>query len=208
MTPLRCHAFRTLVFCTLTTCCPTCEPCNPTNMSIYSNKSKRKHNYFTVDSGATIHCINDLSLFVDFDASKKVNITVANKQVLVGQGVGTVILPLTDTNGQVKNVVLHNCVYHPNFSTNLISVKRLWKDSRISTHFGDKNSLKCQFSNTKYHFDPCNYSFTAHSVHKHTPSNTSHDPLHARFGHPSPERLKQLISHSIGLPDKAYGPTT
>ena len=113
MTPLRCHAFRTLVFCTLTACCPTCEPCDPTSLSIHTSKRKRKPNYFTVDSGATIHCINDLSLFVDFDASKKVKITVANKQVIVGEGVGTVIIPLIDANGKVKNVVLHHCVYNP-----------------------------------------------------------------------------------------------
>ena len=174
-------------------------------MPVHDHKRKRRTNSFTVDSGATIHCINDMSLFTDFDPSKQVNVVVANKQVLKCHGVGTVVLPLADSSGVVKNVVLHNCVYSPTFSTNLISVKRLWKDSRVSTHFGSKNYLKCKFTGSKFEFSPDKYAFdhAAHSVRKHTAS-TDMSTLHARFGHLSPERLKRLMQTAHGLPSTSH----
>ena len=41
-------------------------------------------------------------------------------------------------------VELKNVAFIPEFSKSLVSVRRLWKDNRIKTKFGEKNVLKMQ----------------------------------------------------------------
>jgi len=117
-------------------------PSNHKSMCICDDRRKHRKtiNSSIVDSGATVHCINDASLFdTIYENHPPVNVFVANKQKLAIQAVGTVKITLTSTNGKARNYILHNVVYHPLFSENLISVRRLWKYSRISSHFADPN---------------------------------------------------------------------
>ncbi len=37
-----------------------------------------------------------------------------------------------------ENVTLKNVMYVPDLSYNVLSVKKLWKDNRIETHFGER----------------------------------------------------------------------
>ena len=104
---------------------------------------KHKQRKYCVDSGASVHCINDASMFEHvYEAHPQVRVTVANKQVLTAQAVGTVKVSLTNQHNQIHQITLHNVVYHPDFSGNLLSVRRLWKDSRISTTFEDSNYFR------------------------------------------------------------------
>ena len=205
MTKFKCSAFPSLVFCALATCCPSCEPCDMSEHTMHACRTvgddgrKRRRNNFVIDSGATIHCINDKSLFTSFDPSRIINVVVANNQVITCEGAGTVVLPLTNDQGITRQVVLHNCVYSPHFGTNLISVRRLWKDNRISTRFGRRNYLKCKATGDKFEFNEAGYNITsAYSVRK--ADSIDMKTLHARFGHPSHERMKHLIAHSKGIP--------
>ena len=91
---------------------------------------KRKGRRYTVDSGASVHCINDKSLFDSvYDNHPTVRITVANRQVIEAEAVGTATLQIVNEDGVHKSITLHNVVYHPSFSENLLSVSRLWKDN-------------------------------------------------------------------------------
>ena len=111
-----------------------------------ANIHKRKPR-FTVDSGATIHCINDPSLFTySYTPSRSIVVSTANGQRITATLVGDVDIQLLDHNGCLRTITLHNCVYSPHFQSNLISVRRLWKDSRIKTRFGDSNF----FHNVQY----------------------------------------------------------
>ena len=205
----------------LATCLPYCTACNH-DPKILHTKTKRKPNFLTpdkpprpddpqsiiVDSGATIHCINDLSLFTDINLSKQVKLTVADNRTNTYFGVGIVSLPMKAADGSIHNTILHNCVYTPNFEHSLISVRRLWKDNRISTHFGDNNHFKCKHTGNKYSFDFAhNYTLPKSlkiSKHEHVFSIVDPATLHSRFGHTSPRRLQKLLSRCTGLPSNAH----
>ena len=67
---------------------------------------------------------------------------MANGKILVAHAVGTVKLKLQQPDGSITEVLLHNVVFHPEFSHNLLSVRRLWRDNRIKTRFGERNYFK------------------------------------------------------------------
>ena len=109
-----------------------------------STKRKRRHRSI-VDSGATIHCIKDKSLFTFLDTSRHVNVRVANNNTIRSEGVGDCAIKLRASNGADHTIILHNCVYSPRFCDNLISTRRLWRDNKISTKLGDTCYFKLSF---------------------------------------------------------------
>ena len=191
---------------------PLDECVRMTKLDDQLDTSKRPLREFIIDSGASIHCVNDETLLQTiYRNHPKVKITVANGQTMMSHSVGTMILPLTDKNGTVDNIVLHNVVYHPNFSENLISVPRLWKDNRISTKFGDKNVFKSKYTGKVYPF-PYNQRGYKCSVSAVKVSDVPLETLHSRFGHCSHGRLHdtQKVSHKFPhiapLPSKPQQP--
>ena len=52
-----------------------------------SKSSKKKRFKSVVDSGATVHCIRDKSLFTHLDTSKSIRIRVADDRVINSEGV-------------------------------------------------------------------------------------------------------------------------
>ena len=70
-----------------------------------SKKGRRSH---VIDSGASIHCINDKSMFdTVYTSHPSIKITVANKQVLHSLAVGSVKLPLQRKDGTIKEIIHH-----------------------------------------------------------------------------------------------------
>ena len=59
---------------------------------------------------------------------------------------------MMDESGVFSEVTLHNVVYHPHFKDNLLSVHRLWHDSRIGVRFEDRNHLKCMRTGRNFRF--------------------------------------------------------
>ena len=55
---------------------------------------KRRCSKSVVDSGATVHCIRDKSLFTHLDTTKTVTLRVADKHVIRAEGVGTCAVSL------------------------------------------------------------------------------------------------------------------
>ena len=194
--------------------CLKCNDVNDTNVndvkinrdnkrSLKRNGKKKRKNKSNsiVDSGATIHCIKDKNLFTNLDYSRKVSLKVADNKVMTGEAVGDCIMKLMGDDGRLHDVILHNCVYSPHFAHNLISCRKLWRDSRMASHFGDTNYLKCAHTNTKFHFNFSNQfkleSFRAQheiNVSDHCDPNT----LHERFNHASSDKIRKLLTRSIG----------
>ena len=71
------------------------------------SRSSKKRFRSVVDSGATIHCIKDRSLFTHLDTSKSVRVRVADNHVINSEGVGTCAVKLTASDGSVHTVLLH-----------------------------------------------------------------------------------------------------
>ena len=71
-------------------------------------KRCKTHTPYVVDSGATLHCINDISLFDSIDHHHpKVKLRVANGKVLEARAVGTVKLRLVAEDGSTTEILLH-----------------------------------------------------------------------------------------------------
>ena len=178
-----------------------CHAANMTFEQSNRQKQRNKHTPYVVDSGATLHCINDISLFDSIDHDHPpVELRVANGKVLRAHAVGTVKLQLAAEDGSTSEILLHNCVYHPSFSHNLLSVRRLWKDNRIKTRFGSQNYFKQMNTGRKYSFD-FNTEFKVNSImaisgHK----GVSAGVLHSRFGHCGIHRMHQLPARSQNFP--------
>ena len=170
-----------------------------------NGRTKKHKRRYTVDSGASVHCINDRSMFdTVYMDHPPVRIMVANKQLLQAKTVGTVKLTMNDTHGKPHDITLHNVVYHPAFSENLLSVHRLWKDSRISTRFAGENMFVDKANNTRFKFEHITHGYQA-VAHKATVSITP-QLLHSRFGHCSERRLNQMRDRSINFPLNSHMP--
>ena len=87
---------------------------------------------YVLDSGATVHCFNDLTMFHSLDSNAHLpNLRVANGEFSKVVAVGTVRIDLQDSNGKPKCLELKKALYVPDMKFNLISVKRMYRDSRI-----------------------------------------------------------------------------
>ena len=151
-----------------------------------------------VDSGATVHCIRDKSLFTHLDTSKHVNLRVADNRVIRSEGVGTCAVSLKSSDGNLHTVMLHNCLYSPSFSENLISTRRLWLDNKLSTHMGDTNYFKCHFENHRYYFNnDCTHDMQPAA--RRMEDDLDLEIIHARFNHCGKHRTRKMFDVTNGL---------
>ena len=175
-----------------------------TNTKRARSKSTKRRRRSVVDSGATIHCIRDKSLFTHLDTSKTVSVRVADKRAIQSEGVGTCAIQLQSADGASHTVMLHNCIYSPSFSENLISTRRLWLDNKMSTHMGDTSYFKCHSTNTRYYFqNDCNLDLipSVRRIHH----EVDIDLIHARFNHLGKHRMHKMYDVTVGLGDKPQG---
>ena len=155
---------------------------------------------YIVDSGASLHCINDINLFDSIDQNHRpVRLRVANGKILIAHAVGSVTVHIQRQDGTSHQLLIHNVVYHPEFSHNLLSVRRLWKDNGLKTRFGDKNYFKCKNSHEKFPF-AFDREFKVPSVSAATTSLVDADLLHSRLGHCGQHRLRLCPSRSTNFP--------
>ena len=160
---------------------------------------KRRCSRSVVDSGATVHCIRDKSLFTHLDTTTTVTLRVADKHVIRAEGVGTCAVSLKSASGELHTVMLHNCIYSPMFSDNLISTRRLWLDNKLSTHMGASSFFKCHYTGTRYYFEnDCSHELQ-HAVRR--VHSTDLRTIHARFNHCAKNRLRKMFDVTDGLGD-------
>ena len=134
-----CKDLRMILLSALTPMCARCMSLAPHRMS----SLKRKPKYWVIDSGASVHCVSDPSLLTSvYYKHPPVLIKVADNRTLHAHAVGTAVLPLLDNRGKTHLVTLHNVIYHPNFHTNLVSVRRLWQDNNITCLFDPHNFMQ------------------------------------------------------------------
>ena len=92
-----------------------------------------------------------------------ISLKVANGEPMHSHAVGNVKLKLERADGTFSEILIHNVVYHPSFSHNLLSVRRLWKDNGLRTKFGKTNSFTDRKNNERYYFQ-FNDQFQVESV--------------------------------------------
>ena len=98
---------------------------NPTSTSTAAFKP------LIVDSGCSIHMVNDKTLFTSFDHSAiKRPILVAGGAQTIPTAVGTVECTVIDTQGAQQRLKLTNVSYAPTSPFNLVSVSKLLEDKQ------------------------------------------------------------------------------
>ena len=184
-----CKDLRMILLSALTPMCARCMSLAPHRMS----SLKRKPKYWVIDSGASVHCVSDPSLLTSvYYKHPPVLIKVADNRTLHAHAVGTAVLPLLDNRGKTHLVTLHNVIYHPNFHTNLVSVRRLWQDNNITCLFDPHNFMQDISTGVKF---PISFDKQYISSHLSLVLSTrvvDDDILHARFAHSSARRLTKL----------------
>ena len=150
---------------------------------------------FCPDSGAYKHFINNINLFHTIHTkAPNIRARVANGEHIRILAVGDVDIPMFDADGNRHVLQLKNALYAPNFTTNLISIRCLWKDSRIKTRFGErdffktKDGVRLYFSHT-----PPDYNLAYHTTH-----GLSRTTIHKRYGHCGARRLELAANRSTG----------
>ena len=76
---------------------------------------------------------------------------MADSRVVSFDAIGTAPVKLLNSaTVKLEEIILHYVVYHPSFSHSLLSVRRIWRDSRIAVQFDDRNYLQCYSSGSQY----------------------------------------------------------
>ena len=130
-------------------------------------------------------------------------IKVADNRTLSAQAVGTAILPLHDTHGRTHHITLHNVIYHPNFHTNLLSVRRLWLDNHIMCRFDPHNYLH-DSDGVRFPIAYDKQYISSHVAYVSSIRVVDDDIIHARFSHASARRLAKLATRSLGFPKSQH----
>ena len=168
--------------------------------------STGRHDSWIVDSGATCHMCNDRKLFVELrNLDKPLEVTLGDGYDLHAIGRGVVVLETKLPSGRTKKCKLHDVLYVPKLSYNLLSVSRTsdaGKTARfgetscqildanrklvaVATRVGDLYYLSCRQGSQKCHT----------AVDKGT--ETREDVWHRRYGHLGTRNLQKLAKHEL-----------
>ena len=148
-----------------------------------------------------MHCISDPSLLTSvYYKHPPVLIKVADNRTLHAHAVGTAILPLVDQHNRTHHVTLHNVIYHPNFHTNLVSVRRLWRDNHIMCRFDPHNFMQEASTGIRFPITFDRQYVSSHVSYVLSLRVVDSDILHSRFAHASERRLHKLATRCIGFP--------
>ena len=180
---------------------PPCNRCmSLTQHHIHRNRHKR-HSW-VIDSGASVHCVSDPSLLTSvYYKHHPVLIKVADNRTLHAHAVGTAILSLVDQYNRTHTVTLHNVIYHPNFHTNLLSVRRLWHDNHIMCRFDPHNYMQDASSGVRFPITFDKQYISSHTIYISSIRVIDDDIIHARFSHAS-ERRRRHPFHAHNNPSK------
>jgi len=154
---------------------------------------RRKSSTWLHDSGASMHCCSDLSLFHTIRrVSNAGSLVTANNERIPITHVGTIVLTLQATNGNLHQILLPNVVYSPTFSKNILSVSRLWHENRLSTKFGRRSYLRSA-NGDRYQLQSTSSSvFNLPAFSLSRDYANSSELWHRRFMHSSSSTLTRL----------------
>ena len=93
-----------------------------------------------VDSGCTATCTNVLDRLINVRECKE-EFKSADGKISWCTAIGDMPVLAKDSTGKIFRFVFTNVRYVPDFKYTLISVKQIWHDQHIDSHFADSNEL-------------------------------------------------------------------
>ena len=153
-----------------------------------SASSSSRESTWIVDSGATCHMCYDRKQFTDLHHSKDLlEVVLGDGHTLMVAGKGSVMLDMRLPNGKTKFRKLHDVLYVPNLSYNLLSVTKaaqrgnITKFTKVACYILDKEHkliAKASRVGSLYHLDhqPCREQANSAKT-----TETKEDVWHRRF---------------------------
>ena len=173
---------------------------------VLSANSTGPLNKWIVDSGATCHMCCDDKLFDELHSLEQpLEVMLGDGYAVEATGRGTVVLALTEVGGKATRCKLHEVLYVPDLSYNLLSVPKATKAGKVvkftetgceildsnkkviavATRVGSLYHLNCQADNEQ----------TNAAVNKS--KETKEDTWHWRYGHLGVRNLQKLAKEKL-----------
>ena len=157
------------------------------NISENSSKKNTPNDMLLIDCGATAHIINDHSKFVDFDpnfnaSQHTIELADSSRKTGVVLGRGKAKVYMTNTKGDVCDVILENALYIPSYSQNIISVSEVTKKG-VRVFFGKDEANLIAPNGTKFKIQQRGKLYYINSVMSEGPSCRTLKEWHETLGH-------------------------
>ena len=159
------------------------------------------HDNRIIDSGATCHMCNYKELFVEWRPMEVQDVLLGDGHKLEATAVGTVSIDMLLPDGKTKKCSLHDVLYVPRLSCNLLSVSKADK-AKKAVHFWNGG---CEIVNSKnevialatkvgklYYLEFCEKQ-QANIAEK----NSKEKLWHRRYGHLGEQNLKLLATKNM-----------
>ena len=90
-----------------------------------------------MDTGSTIHIVNDKKYFHDYEINQSFKVKIGNGKYVYSSGIGTVIIKCGFDNGKKSSIMLKRVIHIPNMKNNILSVSKIVEDNNYSVVFHD-----------------------------------------------------------------------
>ena len=171
-----------------------------------SASSSNRLNSWIVDSGATCHMCNNKMLFSKLDDLKQsLEVTLGDGHVLEATGRGIVVLEMKLPQGKSIKCKLHDVLYVPMLSYNLLSVSKVTEFGKTISFSDDGSQItginrKLVATATRvgnlYHLN-CHASRQNANAVESQKVETKEDVWHRRFGHLGARNLQKLAKEKL-----------
>jgi hypothetical protein len=159
-----------------------------------------------IDSGATCHICNDKTSFIELHTLKKPqDVTLGDGHVLSATGTGDVAVELILENGKTKRCRLHDVLYVPELTYNLLSVSKATEaGKRVRFHSNEckildehENVVATATKRGSLYYLACQK--VKPQVNQAYTSNAGSKELrwHRRFGHLNERSLQKLVCRKL-----------
>ena len=152
-----------------------------------------------IDTGASHHCVPNKEFFIQWDTNfNRTNSSIefatgeTKKNLIMGRG--TCQIPLTDVRGKLCYFTLHNCLYVPTFTKNIVSLANAVESgARFDFNIPGKEFMTSSDGNT-FRITTINKLYTLNTFVANTAVSRSVDEWHSIFGHTNFDYIKKLPS--------------
>ena len=154
-----------------------------------------------LDSGATCHICCNQQLFDELEVKSSQDVTLGDSRVIKSAGSGTVKVKLTQRDGSYRDCTLHDVLYVPDLSFNLLSIAKATEYGKVLTF----NESTCNIisegdvvgSATKngnlYYLDCSSFKQRVNTAKTRTGVNV----WHQRYGHLGISSLKKFAKDEL-----------